>query len=128
MISYYYWKVCPQLYFEVYRHLFFLGMPTTFLFGMPKYLLFLRSRCLTEYVLVDTLTGTEGIRRETLLSFLESMLFNMTTSFFDTTRSLTMLTNESLFCNNSSANELLIKQLRIMKTGREETLLDIILE
>ena len=92
---------------------------------MPIFLLFIRSRCLTESFLVDTLRGNEGIRRETLLPFLESMLFDMTTSYFDTARSLIMLTNESLFCNNSTVNELLMKQLGIMTTGRERTLLDI---
>ena len=80
---------------------------------MPIFLLFIRSRCLTESFLVDTLRVNESIRRETLLLFLESMLFDMTTSLFDTARSLTMLTNESLFCNNSTANELLMKQLGI---------------
>ena len=75
--------------------------------------------------MVDTLTGTEGIRRETLLSFLESILLDISISFFDTTRSLTILMNESLFCNNSTANELLTKQLEIVTTGREGTLLDI---
>ena len=36
-----------------------------------------------------------------------------------------MLTNKSLFCNNSTANELLSKKLGITTTGREGTLLDI---
>ena len=103
----------------------FLVIPTSFLFDMPTSLLFVRSRCLIESFLVDTLTGTEGIRRETLLSFLESILLDISISFFDTTRSLTILMNESLFCNNSTANELLTKQLEIVTTGREGTLLDI---
>ena len=36
-----------------------------------------------------------------------------------------MLTHESLFCNNSTANKLLSKQLGITTIGREGTLLDI---
>ena len=48
-----------------------------------------------------------------------------TSSLFVTARSLTILKNESLFYNNSTANELSSKQLGITTTGREGTLLDI---
>ena len=87
-----YADICILRYVDIYLF----GYTDIFLFGMPTFLLFFRSRNLTESFLVDTLTGTEGIRRETLLWFLEIILFDMATSFFDTDRSLTMLMNHYL--------------------------------
>ena len=88
-----------------YADIFILRYVDNYVVGIPTSLIFVRSRCLTQIFWVDILTGTEGIRRETLLSLLESMVFDMLTYSFDTALSLIMLTNESLFCNNSTANE-----------------------
>ena len=100
-------------------------MPTSLLFVETWYFTVLLLKDRLDTLLGGTLTETDG-----WLLFLEgmstSLFWGMTiSSLFVTARSLTMLSNESWFRNNSTANELLNKQWGIMTTGREETLMDI---